>query len=100
MRWESGEFNLIVVLEDENIARLKEYDPAEIKWADLREYSGLKPRTIQIAYGTPEDIKRIIELVRQDKPIEAAQLISRGWKFRPEAGDHDFGPTSLTNKPS
>ncbi len=98
LAWPDGSFDLIVVLEDENLERMREYDPAEIKWRDLGKFSQYRPKTIQIGYGTSEDVKKISELSQQGKVAEAIKLVSRGWKYRPEAGDHDFGPVSLTKK--
>lgn len=94
----NGDFDLLIVLEQENIDRIKEYDPAELKWNELGYFSDVKPRSIQITFGSPEDIKKIHELAKVGKPVEAIKLVTRGWKFRPESGDHDFGPVSLIKK--
>ena len=93
----NGDFDLIVVLEDENIARMKQHDPAEILWKQF-PFSTLRPKTIQIAYATPDEARKISELAQSGNIAEVVKLVASGWKFRPEAGDHDFGPVSMMKK--
>lgn len=93
----NGRVDLLVVLEDDNIERIKQYDPAEVKWSDL-PYWAVRPGVIGIGYATADEVRRIHEFAEAGKPEEAIKLVSRGWKFRPERGDHDFGATPLTKK--
>lgn len=92
-----GRVDLLIVLEDDNIERIKQYDPAEVKWSQI-PWPDVRPRTIGIGYATAEEIKKIHKLAEEGKPQEAIKLVTRGFKFRPERGDHDFGPISLGRK--
>lgn len=82
-----SEMNLIIVFEDENLDRLKLYDPAEVPLSKMGPYGALKIRSIGIMYATQEESAKVVELIRQDKLQEALQLLSRGFKYRPEMGD-------------
>lgn len=95
----NGRVDIVIVLADENIERMKRYDPAEIVWADLpSEYSSRRPGAVAVAFATAEDQAEIERMSRTDPENwkeRALKLISRGFEFRPDLGDHDFGPTVL-----
>lgn len=96
----NGTVDLLIVLAEENLQRIREYDAAEILWATLpQDYAMRRPHTIGIGFCTAEE-QREIERMSQTDPDwrnKAFALVSRGFKFKfkPEAGDHDFGPTVL-----
>jgi hypothetical protein len=92
----NGTVNLLIVMSEENIERIKQYDQAEVHWGQLPpEYSMRKPRTIGVGYATEAEMVQIEKLVMKGKKDEAFALVTRGFKYRPEKGDHDFGPTLL-----
>ena len=87
--------DLLIVLEDDNISRIKEHDSAEVKWSQLGAFCTMKPRIIGISYASAEEVARLHELIGADDVVGALKLLTGGFKFRPELGDHDFGPISL-----
>lgn len=85
-----NKIDLIVVLEPENIERLQRYDPAEIF---IREV--IDPRMlniVMICYATEEDLQHMQALAQAHKYEELKKFATRGFEFRPDLGDHDFGP--------
>lgn len=91
------EFSIMIVLQDENIERMKEYDPAELS---LPLLSGpflnvLDLRDIIISYATADDYQKVTELCRRREPHKALKYLSRGFKFRPDKGDSDLPYESL-----
>jgi hypothetical protein len=91
-----GTVNLVIVLGDENVERIKQHDAAEVIWQQLPwKYSSRLPHTIGIAYATSQEMQNIEQLAREGKNQEAIDLVTRGFRYRPELGDHDFGPTVL-----
>lgn len=83
-------YDLCVILQDDNIARMKTYDPAELLTANLPQiYQSRKIRNVIIMYATEEEVPRITAMCRAGQIKEALKYLSRGWVFRPEAGDND-----------
>lgn len=94
----NGRVDVLIVLAQENWERICRYDPAQINWALLPpEYSTRRPETIGVAFATAEEQAEIERLSQTDPDWKekAFKLLSRGFKFRPDLGDHDFGPTVL-----
>ena len=89
--------DLLIVLEEDQLDRIKAHDNAEIQWKDI-PYRG-RPGTIVIAYANAEEMVKIHKWAAEDNLKEAVKLLTSGWKYRPELGDHDFGPTPLKGKP-
>jgi hypothetical protein len=89
--------NLVIVLGDDNIQRIKQYDQAEIIWQELPwKYSSRRPHTIAVAYATADEMQAIDGLAREGKQQEAIDLVTRGFQFRPDQGDHDRGPELIS----
>lgn len=96
-----NKLSLLIVLEDDNVARIKEHDCAEIHWNQVqRMYPRMTPATIGIAYATPSEMVQIQAFIEKDDVKSAIKLLTVGFKYRPEAGDHDFGPVSIKGKTS
>lgn len=93
-----GSLKLLIVLEDDNIARIKEHDCAEIIWSQLGQYAHMKPSTVTIAYASAAEMKQIHKWAAEGNTAKAIGLLTGGFKFRPEAGDHDLGPISIKKK--
>ena len=94
----TGSVDLLMVLSDENIERIKRYDPAQMPWETLPiEYAMRRPHTIGVAYATAEELAEIERLSASDPgwKEKALKMLSRGFEYRPDLGDHDFGPTVL-----
>lgn len=88
---EKGRYNVFVVLEDANVYRiLKDYDPAQFSVLKLPpEWQARKLDTVIIGYANPQDLERVAKLIAQGDATAALAYLSRGFTFRPEAGDND-----------
>lgn len=98
----NGRVDIVIVLAEENIERIKAYDPAEIIWSQMpAEYSMRRPGTIGVAFCSAAEQKQIEEMSANDPDWKekAIKLVCRGFEFRPDKGDHDFGPT-IMGKPT
>lgn len=93
----NGTTHLLIVLEDDNLARMKRHDNAEINWIDLMHTA--LPGSIAIGYASPREMNQIKELLKRGDMKAVLKLITGGWEFRPDLGDHDRGPEPLV-KPS
>lgn len=94
----NGTVDLLIVLDEESITRIREYDNAEVLWNQLPpDYSMRKPNCIGVGFATAAEIKQIEEssVSDPDWKEKAYSLVTRGFKFQPEKGDHDFGPVVL-----
>lgn len=94
----NGTVDLLIVLNQESIERIRAYDPAEVQWSQLPpEYSMRKPHTIGVGFCTEAEQKEIERMSANDPDWKekAFKLVCRGFEYKPQAGDHDFGPTVL-----
>ena len=83
------EMDLFVILEDDNIERIKQHDPAEIVRRNLGPMSRFTIRNVVIAYAGKEDLATVMPMFENGNPNEAMRHLSRGFRFRPDSGDHD-----------
>jgi hypothetical protein len=94
----NGKVDLLICLAEENIERIRRYDAAEVIWPQLpREYSMRMPSTIGITFCTAEEQEQLEKMSATDPDWKekAFALLTRGFEFKPDMGDHDFGPTVL-----
>lgn len=94
----NGRVDLVIVLDEENILRMKRYDPAQISWAGLPDEISMRtPNSIGVAFATAAELKVIerMSVADPDWKEKALQMLSRGFEYRPDLGDHDFGGTVL-----
>jgi hypothetical protein len=94
----NGTVDLLIALDDENIERIRKYDHAEVIWPQLPpEYSMRKPSTIGITFCTKEEQDQIARMANTDPDWKEKTfaLLTRGFEFKPDKGDHDFGPVVL-----
>ena len=84
---------LIVVLEADNLERLKQADPAEIH---LRQTGKrlVNPSVLICYEAESPELTAVLQSGNLKKIIAHLQ---RGWKFRPEKGDHDRGSERLSD---
>lgn len=87
------EYDLIIVLDDANIERIKQYDPAVIETIKTRSQTGgRRVRNVMISYMTAEDEAHIMRMHAEGASIlDVTTYLSRGFAYRPDLGDHD-GP--------
>lgn len=85
---------LIVILGPDNLARMKEGDPAELQLKQVL-LSGIKlvDPTILLCYEEPS--RQLNALLQSSDVKGLIEHLQRGWKFRPEQGDHDRGPEKI-----
>lgn len=94
----NGTVDLLIVLAEENIERIHQYDPVEIIWSQMpSEISMRRPATLAVTYASAEEQKQIEQDSISDPKWKEKWFdkVTRGWKFRLDKGDHDFGPTVL-----
>jgi hypothetical protein len=84
-------YDLFVILEEENLTRMKAYDPAEVITGNLpAEYSvHRKVRNLILMYATAKDLRIVMELCKEERPREALRYLSHGYRWRAERGDRD-----------
>lgn len=89
------EYSLFIGLQNENWERIREYDPAEVRLREVVRqkplFGSLRLRDVIVGYVTDEDINVAMGKFLAGKPQEAMRFLTRGFRYRPEAGDHD-GP--------
>lgn len=91
------EFSVFVVMRDENIDRIKAYDPAEVRSEKFGlPWVHLKLKDVIIGYCTAEEEVEIKAITSPEQTVEMLKKLSRGWAYRPEAGDHDLDYTKET----
>ncbi len=82
---------VLVVLDDENLARMAKADPAEVKLRETGRH--LVNPLVVICHEKPSpELQRAIQ-TRDLKKIIA--FLQRGWEFRPDKGDSDNPPHSI-----
>lgn len=86
---EPGFYSVVLVLEDENIERIKRYDPGvfETSKVKVEPFVNSRLKDVCIAYATGEEIKQIQQLGNNFESI--MKLLFRGLERRPDLGDHD-----------
>lgn len=80
---------VIVILDSQNFERMKEADPAQIPLHNGKHGKRLINPLICICYEemTPE----METVLKSGNPDLISKFLTRGFKFRPELGDHDDG---------
>lgn len=91
------EYSVFIVLQDENIERIKDYDPAEVPNVSRlpSELQELRLKDVLVGYATDEDVAFIERCAREGRPADGLRHLSRGFRYRPDHGDHDRGPERL-----
>lgn len=83
-------YDLFIILLDDNVDRIKSYDPAEVVTANLSgPFVNRHVRTVVIMYANEKDVQEVMALCRAGTPNKALKYLSRGFQFRPEKGDSD-----------
>lgn len=83
-------YDLFVILEDENIERIKNYDPAEIVTQNMpKPWRSMSIRNVILMRATSEEMIHITSLHNFDDVKAAIKNLSRGWKYKPKSGDND-----------
>ena len=95
----NGKVDVIIVLNEESFERMKRADPAQVIWSQLPpEFSTRPMHSITVSFCTAAEEKEIEQLSASGDlnwKLTAAKKLFRGFEYRPDLGDHDFGPTPL-----
>ncbi len=85
------EYSIFVALPQDSIDRMRAYDPAEVTIAKLGgRYADLKLKDLIIGYATADDEKAVMKIIREENdPRKALKFLTRGFRYRPDMGDHD-----------
>lgn len=91
------EFDMMIVLLPDNLDRMQQHDPAEVVKEHLGSpWTEMQIRNIMVAYATQEEGKELIKRVQADPdPAGVWEWLTRGFRYRPEAGDSNEPYTSL-----
>jgi hypothetical protein len=73
----------LVVLDDENLARISTQDPFVLKVGELERHAGGRITEIAIVFGNEHDHSQIASLVHQGRPIDALKYATRGYTDKP-----------------
>lgn len=91
------EYALYVFLESENLERMHAYDPAVVTTRALGEsFARLRCKEVVVGYAAAEDLATVMGMCREGKPVEALRHMTRGFRYRPDQGDHDGPYLSLS----
>jgi hypothetical protein len=82
---------LVVVLDDDNLARMAAADPAEVRLADTGR-TLVNPRVLICHEPDSPAFTRLLQTRDLAKIVEH---LTRGFRFRPEAGDYDGPPRPM-----
>jgi hypothetical protein len=96
-----NEMDVYVILQPENLDRIKAYDPAEIVRSRLGEgWKDMAIRNVVLMFATAADIATIAPLFEAGNLLAALRYLARGWHYRPESGgDYDtISYDSLLNR--
>ena len=81
---DSKGFCLFIVLEDDTIDKIARYDPAHVSVAGLpTDFRNLPLAEVVVGYANPEDVSRIMELLKDGKNTDILKYLSRGFSFQP-----------------
>ena len=87
----NGRVDVVIVLSEENIERIRGYDPMDINWDDTPpEIRTQCPQTIGVAYATQEELTSIEKMSASDPDWKEKVLamLSRGFDSRANLGDY------------
>jgi hypothetical protein len=82
---------VIVVIDGVSLERMQKADPAEIV---LRQ-SGKHLVNPTLLFCFERDHVALNKFIQANNIKGLIKHLQRGWKFRPELGDHDRGPESI-----
>ncbi len=82
---------LIIIMDDVELGRLRAADPAQLELRDFPVQLVSPMLLICHEQPTPE----LTRLLSGRHVPAIVKYLQRGFKFRPELGDHDHGPQSL-----
>jgi len=102
LRISETEYSIFLVLGDDNLERIRAYDPAELSVpkvvAQNPRIARLTLKDVVICYATLAENEELIRLAGEAKFVEALRKLTRGFRYRPKEGDHDGAYVDLLKK--
>jgi hypothetical protein len=93
-----GWYSIMIVLQEGNVSRIRAHDPAVVQVADIMAHvpstSMGHLRDVIVTYATAEDIAYVERCADEGRPSDGLKRLTRGYRYRPDLGDHD-GPPEL-----
>jgi hypothetical protein len=87
---DDGSYTLFIILDDSGLDRLKDHDPSHLEIHRMGEpWVSLKMNDCMIVYATQEELFQIDHCPTGKEIVELLKHMTRGWKHRPDLGDHD-----------
>lgn len=91
-------YDLFIILEEENVVRMKAYDPPEILTTALpTECLARKVNNIVLMYATDRDLTAVIAACAVGDVRTALRILSRGYQWRPDRGERHLTDDYETN---
>ena len=91
-RINSTEYSVFVVFGQENLDRILQYDPAEVTLNKLgAPWDRMRLKDVLIGFATAAEEAEVMRLSGAGEGRKALQMLSRGFRYKPDTGDHD-GP--------
>jgi hypothetical protein len=84
-----GSRDVLVILGRDSVERILHQDPFELEMWRFQWKNQV--RTIQVTAVNEEEMVTIEKLLKEDNMTEAINIAVRGWQYRPDMGDHDYG---------
>jgi hypothetical protein len=90
-------YGIFLALEEENVERIRAYDPAQLQVSKLREpFKSMKLVAVTVGFINAEDKAEAVRLMRNSSTVvPLLEYLSRGFQYRPESGDNDEDYKSL-----
>lgn len=82
-------YQLFVVLEDENLERIKQHDAAQVRPNLGNIWDALTLTDVWLCYISKEEQPEFRQLIEERNFAAVIKLLMAGWKHRPELGDSD-----------
>lgn len=93
IQFSPSELTIFVIMSQINLDRIKDYDPAVIKWGKLPDELRFVPvKEIHLCYATKEETAAIEAVAKkQDTNALLAEILKlgRNFRYRPELVDND-----------
>jgi len=91
------EYIIICALQDENLERIKQKDPAQLQIYRLGEpFSKLNLREVHLTHITDKEMEVIQTMISNGEDVRGfLKKLCSGWKYRPDKGDNDLPPATL-----
>lgn len=85
------EYTVVVIFFDENIRRMKDYDPGELVISKFGlPWAAMRLKTLHFHYATTEEGNKLSGLKDMTELKDFLNYLSRGWKAQGDDHDSDY----------